>query len=63
MSNFQSAPYIENTMLMSFEMKFIRRDQKTRRNGEALPSHSAFLVKPDKLHIKRHLHGILFIMQ
>ena len=29
-------------MFMSFDMKFIRRDQKTRMNGEALPSHSAF---------------------
>ena len=29
-------------MFMSFDMKFIRRDQKTRRNGEALPSHVAF---------------------
>ena len=34
--------YIENTMFMSFDMKFIRRDQKTRMNDEALPSHSAF---------------------
>ena len=34
--------YIENTMFMSFDIKFIRRDQKTRRNGEACPSHSAF---------------------
>ena len=28
------------------------------RNGKALPSHSVFLVKPDKLHIKINLHGI-----
>ena len=27
--------YIENTMLMSFDIKFIRRDQKQHRNGEA----------------------------
>ena len=26
---------IENTMLLSFDTKFIRRDQKQRRNGEA----------------------------
>ena len=45
-------------MFKSFDMKFIRREQKARRNGEALH----FLVKPDKLHIKLHEHGILFIM-
>ena len=33
---------IENIMFMSFDMKFIRRYQKTRGNGEALLSHSAF---------------------
>ena len=31
---------IENTTFMSFDIKFIRRDQKTCRNGEALPRHS-----------------------
>ena len=31
-------------MFMSFDMKFIRRDQKTRRNGEALPKAEPFLV-------------------
>ena len=34
--------YRENTMFMSSDIRFIRRDQKTRRNGEACPSHSAF---------------------
>ena len=34
--------YIENTKFMYFDIKFIRRDQKTRRDGEACPSHSAF---------------------
>ena len=33
--------YIENTKFMYFDIKFIRRDQKTRRNGEACTSHSA----------------------
>ena len=33
---------IENTMLVSFDVKTIRRDQKQRRTGEAL-------VEPDKL--------------
>ena len=33
-------------MFMSFDIKFIRRDQKTSRNGEAL-------VKSDKLHMSR----------
>ena len=37
-----SCTKIENTMFMSSDMKFIRRDQKTYRNGEALPSHSEF---------------------
>ena len=27
--------YIENTKLVSFDIKFIRRDKKQRRNGEA----------------------------
>lgn len=27
--------YIENTMLVTFDIKFITQDQKTRRNGEA----------------------------
>ena len=46
---------IANTMLVSFDMKFIRRDQKTRRNGEirqAIPMR--FLVEPDYLDIERH---------
>ena len=33
---------IENTMSMSFDMKFIRRDQKMSKNGKDLPSHSTF---------------------
>ena len=40
-------------MFTSFDMKFIRRDQKTRRNGEALPRYSAFSVKPITLHTKK----------
>ena len=33
--------YIGNTMLVSFDIKFIRRDQKQRRNGEACLASSA----------------------
>ena len=50
-------------MFMSFDMKFIRGDQKGRVNGEALSSHSAFSGQADKFHIKRNEHGILYIMQ
>ena len=32
---FHSEEHIENTMLMSFGVKFIRGDQKQRRNGKA----------------------------
>ena len=31
--NFEA--YLENTMLVSFDIKFIRRDQKQRKNGKA----------------------------
>ena len=30
-----SSKYIENTMLVSYDIKFITQDQKRRRNGEA----------------------------
>ena len=43
---------------MYFDMKFIRRDWKTCRNGEALPSHSAL---SDQAMSKRHEHGILYL--
>ena len=33
---------LKSSLFMSFDMKLIRRDQKTRRNGEALLSHSTF---------------------
>ena len=52
-------------MLVYFDIKFIRRDQKQRMNGARLadPVQSdVFLVDPDKLGIKRHGHGFLFIM-
>ena len=46
---------LENTILVSFEIKYIRRDQKQRRNGEACrASPTFFLVEPDKLDIKKH---------
>ena len=49
-----STNHIENTMLVSFDIKFIRRDQKQRWNGEACrASPTFFLVKPDKLDIKK----------
>ena len=35
--------YIENKMYVSFDISFIRRDQKQRRNGET----HVFLVEPD----------------
>ena len=42
-------------MLVSFDIKLIRRDHKQRRNGEACPSLSdMFLVEPDKLDIKKN---------
>ena len=45
-------------MLVSSDIKFIRRDKKQRRNAEACR------VSPmsDKLDIKRHLRCFLFIM-
>ena len=50
-------------MLVSFDTKFIRRDQKRHRNGEACQSQSdVFLGEPNKLDIKRHLCGFVFIM-
>ena len=51
-------------MLVSFDIKFIRRDQKQRsREWRGLTSQSdVFLVEPDKLDINRQLHGFLFIM-
>ena len=51
---------IKDTMLVSFDIKFIRRDQKQRGNGEACVNENP--VEPDKLDIKRHGHGFLFIM-
>ena len=50
-------------MLMYFDMKFISHDQKTRRNGEAMPGSSAIVrVNPYELHIKIHLHGVPILM-
>ena len=41
-------------MLVSFDIKLIKRDHKQRRNGEACLSLSdVFLVEPDKLGIKK----------
>ena len=40
-------------MLVPFDIKFIRQDQKQHRNGEAsLAIPTLFLVEPDKLDIK-----------
>ena len=50
-------------MLVSFDTKFIRRDQKQRIVGMARLTEPVrrLLVEPDKLDIKRHLHGPLLI--
>ena len=48
-------------MLVSFDIKFVRQDQKHCRNGEACQA-SLNLVEPDQLDIKRHFSGFLFIM-
>ena len=49
-------------MLVSFDNKFIRQDQKQYRNGEACRASDTFLVEPNKLHIKNHLpvHGFVY---
>ena len=41
-------------MLVSFDTKFVRQDQKQRRNGKPI---DVFLVESDKLDIKRPLSG------
>ena len=41
-------------MLVSFDIKFIRQDQKPRRNGKLLNQSGVSLVEPDKLDIKAH---------
>ena len=50
-------------MFMSSDIKFIRRDQKTRRNDEACPSHSVFSGRAWYTWYQKTLHGILVIMQ
>ena len=51
-------------MLVSLDIKFNRRNQKQRRNGKACCQSQSdmFLVGTDKLDIRVHLHGFLFIM-
>ena len=51
-------------MLVSFDIKFIRRVQKQRRNGEACRAirRVSGRAEPDKLDIRRRLRGFLFIM-
>ena len=54
---------IENTMLVSFDIKFLGQDQKQHRNGEVCrASPTCFWSSPNRLDIKRHLRGFLFIM-
>ena len=53
--------HIEITMFMSSGIKFIRRDQKQRKNGKACRA-NVFLVEPDIPDINRHLRDFLFIM-
>ena len=45
-------------MFISFDIKFVRCDQKMCRNGEVDTSHSSFLVKPDKLDIKTFTYSM-----
>ena len=45
--------HTENTMLVSLNIKFIRRDQK---------KNNIRTVEPDKLDIKRFKQGLLFVM-
>ena len=47
-------------MLVSFDNKFIRQDQKQYRNGEACRASDTFLVEPNKLHIKKTFTGTLW---
>ena len=54
---------IENTMLVSFDIKFIRRHQKQRKNGEACrASPTCFWSSLINLISKHTKHGFLFIM-
>ena len=48
-------------MFMSFDTKFIRRENSKEWRG-LLSQSDVFLVEPDKLDIKNHLRGFLFIM-
>ena len=50
-------------LFISFDVKFIRQTRK--RVGMMRPGRAIlrFLVKPNKLDVKRHLNGILFILQ
>ena len=50
-------------MLVSFDIKLIRQNQKQCRNSEACrASPTLFLVEPDKLDVSRNCHGFLFIV-
>ena len=50
-------------MLVSFNIKFIKQDQKQRRNGEACrASPTCFWSSLRNFDIKRHFHSFLFIM-
>ena len=53
--------YIENTMLVSDIIKFIRQGLE-KNESEALPRFPFFRAEPDKFYNIRHLFGILFIM-
>ena len=46
---------IENTMLVSFDIKFIRQGQKQRRNGETcrVSRTCRRTVEPDKFDVRR----------
>ena len=54
---------IEYIMLVSFDIKFIKRDQKQRRNGGACrTSPTYFWSSPINLISKDNNNGFLFIM-
>ena len=55
--------YIENTMFMSLISSLLGVTRKREGIGRLARAILRFLFKPDKPDIKRHFHGILFIMQ
>ena len=52
--------YIDNTVLVSFDIKFIWQDQRQSMNDEACQS-DVFLAEPDKLDIKRPTYVVFYL--